>query len=77
MSVKSSVTVPIGRWCIQNLLVSGQKTHILTLIPTRMRHYQFEQLVFGFPFFKTGTIRAENQKVRDKTYPILAPKTRE
>src|SRR6266446_5936545 len=36
----------------------------IALIPTRMRHHEFKQLLFRLPFFKRGSIRAENQEVR-------------
>ncbi|TMC15543.1 MAG: hypothetical protein E6J33_10860 [Chloroflexi bacterium] len=35
----------------------------ITLIPTRMGHHQFEQLVFRLPFFKTSSIGANDQEV--------------
>src|SRR5437660_1012598 len=38
---------------------------VIALIPPWMGHHEFKQLLFRLPFFKRGSIRAENQKVWD------------
>src|SRR5438874_473380 len=40
---------------------------VIALIPPWMGHHEFKQLLFRLPFFKRGSIRAENQKVWGRT----------
>src|SRR6266849_4978574 len=39
------------------------RSAVIALIPPWMGHHEFKQLLFRLPFFKRGSIRAENQKV--------------